>query len=245
LTWLAAPPDGRAADTIETWEAGATDVDFYLGLSGLGRPATQRSLGADIMFGYGIVDSFSVYLGTTLAADGRLGNGAGSLYTGVFGTPLDSDHLDLDLLLGFELAGQNYDQFQLAPGVELVFSSHPDMLGWGMYLRGFAGLTGESAGSGQDGHAVHVELASTLGAFVTLADDHQVLLEIDGAWQPRRGPADERLELGGLALGYNLTLSPTLELIHQVFVDLPQSRAEPIAVGLMVGFIGSLPASGV
>jgi len=242
LLWLSPPGGAQAADTIEAWARGATDVDFYLGMDGLGRRVTDRSLGADVMYGYGITDGFAVYLGATLGADGRLQNGAGSLYTGLFGTPLDGDHLDLDLLLNFELAGQGHDQLAVAPGFELVYTSHPEMLGWGLYLRGFALLAGAQSDPDGQRQAVHLALETTLGAFVTLAERHQLLLELDGAFRPARGPTDPRWELGGAAVGYNLVLSESVELINQVFVDLPQGRAEPVAIGLMIGFIATLPA---
>jgi hypothetical protein len=42
-----------AADTVETWDPGAADVDFYLGFDGVG---AERSVYGDIMVGYGHVD---------------------------------------------------------------------------------------------------------------------------------------------------------------------------------------------
>ncbi len=240
---LAIPGGAQPADTIETWAPGATNVDFYLGMEGLGRKTAVRSMGADVMFGYGITEGFSAYLGASMAADGRLQNGSGSLYTGLFGTPLATDHLDLDLLLNFELSGQGYDQLAVAPGVELVYTSHPEMQGWGLYLRGFAQVAG--AGSEPDGRrgAVQLALEATLGAFTTLNERHQLLLEVDGAYRPAPGPSELRLQLGGAAVGYNLVLSQSIELINQVFIDLPQSASEPIAVGVMLGFVATLAAS--
>jgi hypothetical protein len=44
-------------------------------------------------------------------------------------------------------------------------------------------------------------------------------------------------------LGYNLTLNDSLELINQVFIDLPQA-GQGVAVGITLGFIASLPAAG-
>ena len=51
-----------AADTVETWDAGATDVDFYLGFDGLDPKRGGHAVYGDIMPGYGIVEHFSVYL---------------------------------------------------------------------------------------------------------------------------------------------------------------------------------------
>ncbi len=54
---------------------------------------------------------------------------------------------------------------------------------------------------------------------------------------------DEKItDVGGLALGYNVTLSKSIELINQLCLDLPQQN-EPVAVGLMIGFIATLPTS--
>ena len=39
----------HAADTVETWGVGATDVDFYAGYGGLGlRQRTERSVFGDL-----------------------------------------------------------------------------------------------------------------------------------------------------------------------------------------------------
>jgi hypothetical protein len=44
----------QAADTVETWDVGATDVDFYLGFDGMGLDRYERTLSGEIMLGYNV-----------------------------------------------------------------------------------------------------------------------------------------------------------------------------------------------
>jgi len=121
----------------------------------------------------------------------------------------------------------------------------PGCAGQGACRRGCHPGKPPGAGSEPDGRrgAVQLALEATLGAFTTLNERHQLLLEVDGAYRPAPGPSELRLQLGGAAVGYNLVLSESIELINQVFIDLPQSASEPIAVGVMLGFVATLAAS--
>jgi len=53
-------------------------------------------------------------------------------------------------------------------------------------------------------------------------------------------PEQRDLEVGGLSLGYNLTLDEHLELIHEVSLDIPQEDEE-LGVGFRLGVIARLP----
>ena len=49
----------RAADTTEAWEAGASDVEFYLGADGIGLEPVDRSLYSTLVVGFGAIDRLS------------------------------------------------------------------------------------------------------------------------------------------------------------------------------------------
>jgi len=70
----------------------------------------------------------------------------------------------------------------------------------------------------------------------------QLLLEYDMTFSPQASPEEKAIDVGGLALGYNVSLHKRIELITEVFFDIPQ-QDEAFAVRLLIGFIATLPAA--
>lgn len=237
-----APSHANAADTVETWARGATDVDFYLGAEGLG--AGQKSFFADVMVGYGLLDRLGIFIGSALRGSDTLEDGEAEVYGGLFATLLDTRHVDFDLMFEVRGGGPAMSRLQLRPGFELNLDADPQMASWGFYLRGGLPLYDRdllSSGHPQHGHdlsGVHLEL--TVGAYYRLGANHQLLLEHDLELRPQAGADDPRVGVGGIALGYNLQLDDTLELVSQLYVDLPQA-GEQLAFGLTFGFILTVP----
>jgi hypothetical protein len=48
-------------------------------------------------------------------------------------------------------------------------------------------------------------------------------------------------EIGGVAVGHNVEVAEGLELINQVFVDIPHDGDDP-SFGVITGFIATVPA---
>lgn len=220
---LAAAAPARASDTVETWDVGATDVDFYVGHDGVAF--------GDIMLGYGVAPRLSAYLGTTLS------DGETAIYLGVFGTPIDTDHFDLDLFLGMTNGGPGLSQFELAPAIELNLDLDPDMRSWGAYLRAHLPVHGRpttdaTAATMAADATYHV--APTVGVYRSLGERHQLLLEYSVDFHP------DAVEVGGLAFGYNVAITDGLELINEIYVDIPQA-GERVAFGATTGFIATIP----
>ena len=238
LALLGATPT-RAADTVEPFEVGASNVELYLGRDGPADSSGRGIVWADMLLGFGLVDGVSAYLGTTLAASDALLDSGNDLYLGLFGTAADSEHVDVDL--GFQLlrVGETDGPLEAMPFVELNIDVAPDLAVAGTYLRLGAPVYGHTE-DGRRTTGTHVSIQP--GAYVTLGDRHQLLVEVD-AEAHVLGPDPDRLVPGVVALGYNLTLSPALEVITQVSAGLPKGD-EPIAFGASVGLIASLPASG-
>jgi hypothetical protein len=234
-----------AADTVETWAAGATDVDFYLGADGLAQRKSDKTVFADIMLGYGLADRFSAYLGTTLFADEYLVNGGADIYTGLFGAPIETNHVDLDLFLNVGAGGTGLTAITVTPALELNIDRDPDMRTWGVYLRAGLPLFGEAETRNDEAGAsfdIHIDVATILGAYATLGERHQLLIEYDMAFHPKGAAETDAVEVGGVALGYNIVLNDAIELINQLYLDVPQDD-EPVSLGIMVGLIATLPAS--
>jgi len=230
----AAPGAALGADTLETWVPGAADVEVYLGVENLGTSRSEGVGSGELVLGYGVAEGLSAYLGVRLSGDGYLAQAEPQLSLGVFGTVLDTERVDLDLLLDVGTHGQGMSHLQVSPGVEL----NVDLPSVGLYLR--AGTCLHGAEREQADGALHTAVALELvpGAWWSPGPGHQLLVEwilgLD-ATEGGSGP----LDTGAVALGYNAVVSPTLELISQLSLMLPQSQ-RGWAVGAMVGFIATL-----
>ncbi len=205
---LCIPLPALAADTVETWAIGFTDVDIYVGLDGIGRSQHDHQLHAEIMIGAGLTESLSAYLGTASSSNGALANSEPGVFFGVFATPLDSDHVDLDLFLGAEQAGPGLIETIITPAVELNLDVDPDLASWGIYARVGFPLTSNEAGEQISG-----EVTVNPGVYWTIADGHQLLGELDSTFT-----FDGDQGTHAAALGYNVVLSERLELINEARV---------------------------
>lgn len=241
LAFAFAPYCGaHAADTVETWEVGATDVDFYLGFDGIGPDEDARNMYGDIMLGYGLVERFSAYVGATLSANDHFADGNADVYLGVFGTPVDTEHFDLDVFLNVGAGGDGFDDFSITPSTELNFDLDQDMSRWGFYVRAGVPIYGEPDEDAPGEHVRAFDVELNPGTYFTLGRGHQLLLEFDVAFHPRA--EEHNADIGGVAVGYNVTLADPIELITQVYVDIPQ-REETAAVGVMTGIIVTMPSA--
>jgi hypothetical protein len=132
--------------------------------------------------------------------------------------------------------------FEVRPALELNFDADADadMSTWGLYLRAPFAIYGRRFDDGGSQPTFHFE--GTVGAYARVAPAHQLLLEYDMALRPDSEPGDRRTEIGGLAAGYNATLSDAIELVNQVAVDIPQG-GEKAALSVMTGFIATMPSA--
>ena len=234
-----------AADTVETWDIGATDLDLYVGFDGIGLQKYEKTIYGDIMLGYGLIDRFSAYLGAALQGNEFFADGRAGIYLGIFGTPVETKHFDFDLFLDFAAGGRGMRDFQVAPALELNFDIDPDMRSWGLYLRAAFPVGGsEASAPGGEGSVdcetvFHIE--PVIGMYYTIAEKHQILLEFDFAVHPLAGGDERTAEVGGFALGYNVTLCDAIEMINEVYVDIPQGREKP-SLNIMTGLIATMPS---
>jgi len=244
----------RAADTTETYGLGASDFELYLGLDGVGLGKNEKTVWGRTLLGFGIVERFSGYI--TMSAEGneRLSAGTGGAAFGVFGTPVDTDHFDLDLFLG---AGFGDGEMSVKPALELNLDARPDLALCGLYLRAEEALTGRDdsiadnpdtvdVNESRERNAFAATTVLTVGGYFTIAEIHQILLEYDMAFHhggddlPEGGP--EVVERGGVALGYNVRVTKSIELLTQVSVDVPNDGGD-LAAGFLVGLIATMPSA--
>ena len=80
------PTSALAADTVETYDSGTINIDFFLGVDGFNHSDDRRLVFSDMMVGYGIANNFCSYAGVTLHGDGPTLTGHSDLYLGLFAT---------------------------------------------------------------------------------------------------------------------------------------------------------------
>ena len=226
------------ADTVETWDLGATNLDYYMGADGLGRPSGDGEVFGDIMLGYGLAERFSAYLGASLLADRSLGDGHHHTYLGIFGTVHDRDHVDLDVFMDMS-GGQG--GLALTPSIELNFDRDAEQQSWGLFLR--AGVELGNCGDDDecDEGSIKADFAVNPGAYLTLGNGSQLVIEYDSTYASNRAASGHDWEYGAVALGWNVPVTSSIELINELHFDVPQDD-EPMSWGVMVGFIATLPA---
>lgn len=252
LTTLAVadlPSAARAADTIETWSVGEPALEIYVGFDGIGLGRYEKTISSDLYLNYGFTERFSGYAGASFFSNEYFKNPGGCGAIGIFGTPVDTDHFDLDLGVDVTFGKEG---FSLTPNLELNFDLVPDGGKWGVYFRLeelITGLTGSKvkavdAVAGEAGSSFQIipETVLTAGTYWTVKDGHQLLLEYDIGFANKPAAGEKVMEVGGLALGYNVMLTDALELISQVYFDIPQA-GEDFAFGLNVGLIVYFPRS--
>lgn len=250
LLLLAASPS-FALDTTEPYELGASDFEFYLGAEGLGLRKYETALHADFFAAYGLTKRLSGYFGVDIQANEHLGAGEAALGFGIFGTPLDTEHVDLDLLLDASIAGAGLTSFALTPGFELNFDLQPDLALWGVYLRSGFALSARDESVSDDAatptvneekrkYTPTLDIRTALGTYWTVKAGHQLFLQTDATVHLNKDRALRRFELGNLALGYNVEIHEAIELINQISLDIPQGK-ERASAGFMSGIIVTMP----
>ena len=208
-----------AADTVEVWEPGDSEVDLYVDHA----PRSGESSAA-VMFGHGLTRGISAYVGATLAGVDGFAERTTGFYFGMLATLFDSDHVDVDVLVDVtETTGQ---ATEISPGIELNLDADRDMASWGLYAR-----VGAAAHAGA--------LGGTVGAYQQVASGHQLLVEYHRQIAPRGGA---KAGPGAIALGYNLALSGAVELVSQLQVTIPRPD-ERADYALLAGIIAALPAT--
>jgi len=247
---LAPTPTAQAADTYETYLVGETVYELHLGMTGLGLERYQKEISGDLVLAVGLVERMSGYLGTSASANEHFGGAAGGYFFGLFGTPVETDHFSVDLILE---SGFHSGTFALTPGLELNFDAQPEQTSWGVYLRLAANLTGRdepevadtsALASAEDSTNVVSVFAPdsvfTLGAYWTFLESHQLLLQWEAGLSHKPLDGEDAFSPGTVSLGHNVMVTDAIELINEVNLGLP-AGGSPVSFGFSAGLIVYVP----
>jgi hypothetical protein len=219
----------RALDTVETFDPGSVDVEMFAGFHGIsGAGRHSEGLNFDLALGYGFIDRFSGYAAAQIGSNAGFTKALGGAGFGIFGTPVDTDHFDMDLMLEF---GFGDFGVALTPAVEFNFDLKPDLKLWGMYFRVEEVLTGDIEAA-SPGLAPYTVL--TAGTYWTITPRHKLLAEYDMTVANNPAVGERALDVGSVALGYNLMIRDNLAFVSAVHCDIPQA-GEVVTFGASIG----------
>ncbi len=260
LLFCLAGSHALACDTLEGFEPGVSDYEFFLSAGGLGKTDGEQKIKAESLLGIGITDRLSGLF--YVAGEGNMAysEGTGQFGFGLFSTPWDTNHFDCDIGLNATIAGLGggerhplghaQAEFTLTPFFELNLDSAPDMSGFGFYLVVEEVLSGrdDSTLDNMDREIRRFTLtpstALTIGGYCSIQTNHQAYICFDLSCNHRNNKTEDegKTEIGGIALGYNGMLSEKVELITEVNFDIPQND-EDFGIDFSIGFIAALPST--
>ncbi len=245
------------ADTVETYDQNAADFEFSMGIDGLNLDKYEKAVCGSVLVGYGLLPRFSGYVSLSAAADEYLTYGESGYSFGLFGTPVDTDHFDLDLMLDIGMGGEAMGEMGVTPAIELNFDLLPDLGRWGLYARLEDSIAGRdestpddpatNADEAEKKYEINHGLNQTYGTYVTIAERHQLLAEYYHLSNTNEAEGELASDIGGFALGYNVMLTDDFELTSQVSYHPSHDDQDEIwgaAVGIIVAIPGAPPVAG-
>ncbi len=259
LLWGVGMPGNpsHALDTLEPFDIGLSDFEAYAAFVGAGKPEPERGISADTLLGIGITKRFSGQVYGGGESNQKFTEGSGFFGFGVFGTPVDTDHFDMDIGMNITIGGLGTGepgpadhfqaQFTFTPYVELNLDSDPEMNGYGLFLVVEETLGGRDESRFNDLNEEIRDFTLTpgtallLAGYYRVAEIHELLLGYEMAFDYDAPEGEKTVDVGGIALGYNVILTDAVELITEVYFDIPQP-GEYFGVDFMVGFIATLPS---
>lgn len=247
----------HALDTLEPFDIGVTDFEAYASFMGVGKPEIDRGVSADMLLGIGITERFSGQIYGGGEGNQSLTEATGFFGFGVFGTPVDTDHFDVDLGINVTIGGlgaggsgpADHDQaeFTFTPYVEVNLDSDPEMMGYGLFLVVEQTLGGQDRSYFNDlnqeirDFTLMPGTALLVAGYYRIAEIHELLIGYEMAFEYKAAPGEKKVDVGGIPLGYNVILSDAVELITEVYFDIPQT-GEYFGVDFMLGIIATLPS---
>jgi hypothetical protein len=239
-----------AIDTIENFDRGLSDYEFYLFANDLNQSGETAAIGAQMTLGLGIADHISGTMTLSGQANRFLADGELSAALGLFGTPLDTNHVDIDLILETSIGPDN---LSFLPAIELNFDLLPDTELWGMWLLFSVEISGhrselpnsatpENPDENTVDYEFHIQTNILIATYVTIEESHQLLLGLDMVIEHSRDARERLFSIGSLYLGYNVALNDAFELITEFSLNIPQ-EGESMSYGAAIGFIATMPGT--
>ncbi|MBN2343211.1 MAG: hypothetical protein JXX29_04230 [Deltaproteobacteria bacterium] len=238
IFFIAVPEKGHTADTVEPFEKGAIDFELYTGVAGTGLELYEYSMFGEVVFGYGIWDQLSGYIGIVVDSNSDIADEGAVVALGILGTIVDTRFFDGDLIWETSFERKAYTMSSL---VELNVDLHPQQKTVGSYLRSGIALCRQypqydftTVGEYRD----EFQLVGLWGVYATLGDGYQIFFEYDLVLHTVASPLESSIEVGGVAVGVNVAVHDRIKFINQVYLDIPQSP-ESLAAEISTGMVAT------
>lgn len=202
-------------DTIETFDLGFTDFEYYNRTSDLTK--NNKTFTNEIHIGAGITPVFSSHISlSSEKTDNYLP--VTSYSFGFILTVLNTKNTDIDFY------GELDSSYNTLIGLELNYDLEDELKYLGFYLRPEIEFNND--------YKIYKLL---LGTYYSLNTSIQLLAEFDVYKID-----SQNLETGNIAFGINYTLYDSIELINEFSIDIPHED-ETTSYSVMIGFLATLP----
>jgi len=236
-------------NTYELYDVGATDFELYMDFTGLGLGKYEKTISTSALLGYGFNDRFSGYFYGIAMANEYFNEASGGLGFGLLSGLIQTERIELDLIFNIETFA--FSSFSLNPFIE--FNYYFDKEKWrnsGFYIWLGETITGRDDSTPDDPTTTTIEavtdysiIASTdllFAAYYSLYEKHRLLLQFDMLFNHYTNPGEDIVGIGGVALGYNVFITDTIELLTSLSFDIPQ-EGEDFSVGIGAGLVIGMP----
>jgi hypothetical protein len=225
------------ADTIEPFDIGVTDYEFYMNLKNINNKKCKNRITGESVIGIGLTKRISTLVTYSIHTNEYFSSKKSDFSIGGFGNILNSKHVDLDLIF---IAGSDGS---LNPALELNLDLKDDLKSAGLYFYGGELISGENftySGGKKMKSKRKYSLPGKIGAYYTISEKAQLLFEFNFEIKHFIGKDEKTFNTEGFAIGFNIKIHPTIEIINQAFIDIPQNNKKP-KFSFMTGLIITIP----
>ena len=211
---------GYALDTTEAFDPGFSDLEVYLGYTGLDSPSELSAVSTEALLGVGVTSCFSIFVSFGTEADGYLGNSVDSYTMGLFWTAVDREIFDMDFF------GSTGNGGAVSFGVE----TNIDFARWG-----FQAQIEETV---ENSDLTERDLSTRVQPLVyfRLTSGVELLSAIDFEYAGNE-EGDNEFDYSTISFGINFPVTESIEMISQF--DINQTDDDAVT-GASIGFVAGI-----
>lgn len=217
---VAACSTGYALDTTEAFDPGFSDLEVYLGYTGLDSPSELSAVSTEALLGIGVTGSFSTFVSFGTETDGYLGNSVDGYTMGLFWTAVDKEMFDIDFFGSTGTGG----------GMSFGVETNIDFAQWGFQTQIEETL--------ENSDLTERDLSTRVQSLVyfRLESGVELLSAVDFEYAGNE-EGDNEFNYSTISFGINFPVTESIEMISQF--DINQTDDDAVT-GASIGFVAGI-----